>query len=85
MPEHDEIFDKYLIEKDRANELEHTVNKLELTNRELVIQLDRARELLGNKVLTVNSDYCLKFYVLRFMTIVWWIVVTLQHFLHILL
>ncbi|KAL5250840.1 hypothetical protein ACHWQZ_G016547 [Mnemiopsis leidyi] len=46
LPEHDEIFDKYLIEKDRANELEHTVNKLELTNRELVIQLDRARELL---------------------------------------
>ena len=48
MPEHDEIFDKYLMEKDRANELEHTVNKLELTNRELGTQLDRARQLLGN-------------------------------------
>ena len=47
MSPHDEVFDKYLTERDRAAELEHEVNKLELRNRELDNQLQHTRNLLG--------------------------------------
>ena len=45
--QHDEVFDKYLVERDRATDLEHKVNKLELTNREMEIELEKTKEILG--------------------------------------
>ena len=45
--QHDEAFDKYLVERDRATDLEHKANKLELTIKELEMELDKTRELFG--------------------------------------